>query len=33
MKYTVLWCNGNTSVFGTGVQGSNPCRTANKNKE
>ena len=27
---TVLWCNGNTLVFGTKVQGSSPCRTANK---
>lgn len=21
-----LWCNGNTPVFGTDIQGSSPCR-------
>lgn len=25
-----LWCNGNTSGFGPGIQGSSPCRS---NKE
>ena len=25
-----LWCNGNTTVFGTVVRGSNPCRSTNK---
>ena len=29
-RYNVLWCNGNTLVFGTKVQGSSPCRTANR---
>ena len=24
-----LWCNGNTTVFGTVVQGSSPCKSTN----
>ena len=32
IKYIVLWCNGNTLVFGTKVQGSSPCRTADNIK-
>jgi hypothetical protein len=27
----VPWCNGNTAVFGTVVQGSSPCGTTKKN--
>ncbi|CAL2083100.1 hypothetical protein T190115A13A_190021 [Tenacibaculum sp. 190524A02b] len=25
-----LWCNGNTPVFGTDIQGSSPCRPTKK---
>jgi hypothetical protein len=29
-KFTGLWCNGNTTVFGAVFQGSSPCRPTKK---
>ena len=28
VMFTGRWCNGNTTVFGTVIRGSSPCRPA-----